>query len=69
MNLTFKLEPNGEQWHAYCPQLPGCHTFGATKQEALKNLKEAVLLYLEDEIERQSMQAMLDSSEKKLSHA
>lgn len=29
------------------PVLPGCHTFGATKEEALANIKEAIALYLE----------------------
>jgi len=29
------------------PALPGCHTQGETKKEALKNAKEAISLYLE----------------------
>jgi predicted RNase H-like HicB family nuclease len=55
MSITFKLEQDGDKWHAYCPELPGCHTFGSTKEEALKNLKDAVMLYMEDEIENQSL--------------
>ena len=47
MPITFKLEPDGTQWHAFCPELKGCHTFGATKEEALANLKDAVNLYKE----------------------
>ena len=43
----------------FCPQLEGCHTFGQTKEEALVNLKDAVMLYLEDEIENQSMKAVI----------
>ncbi len=69
MSLTFKLEADGSKWHAYCSELEGCHTFGSTKEEALKNLKDAVLLYLEDEIESQSMKAMIDCNEKQVSHA
>lgn len=69
MSLTFKLEADGDKWHAYCAELKGCHTFGTTKEEALKNLKDAVLLYLEDEIENQSMKAMIDCNEKEVSHA
>lgn len=69
MSLTFKLEADGKKWHAYCPELAGCHTFGDTKEEALKNLKDAVMLYLEDEIENQSMKAMINASDRKVSHA
>lgn len=29
------------------PVLPGCHSWGATKQEALRNVHEAIELYLE----------------------
>ena len=47
--LTFHIEPNGKQFHAFCPQLKGCHTFGNTLEEAIKNLKNAIELYLEDE--------------------
>lgn len=68
MALTFKLEKDGDQWHAFCPELSGCHTFGSTKQEALAHLKNAVLLYLEDEIDNQSMNAVLDSTEKELTN-
>lgn len=59
MSITFKLEKDGKKWHAFCPELPGCHTFGSTKEEALKHLKDAVMLYLEDEIESQSMKAVI----------
>lgn len=30
------------------PALPGCFSYGATKEEALENIKEAILCYLED---------------------
>lgn len=29
------------------PVLPGCHSWGATKAEALENVREAIALYLE----------------------
>ncbi len=32
---------------ASCPSLPGCHAQGSTRAEALKNIQEAVALYLE----------------------
>jgi predicted RNase H-like HicB family nuclease len=59
MSLTFKLEKDGKKWHAFCPELAGCHTFGTTKEEALKHLKDAVMLYVEDEIDNQSMKAVI----------
>lgn len=31
------------------PQLPGCHTQGRNKQDALANIREAIELYLEVE--------------------
>ncbi len=35
-------------YHAYCPALKGCHTWGYSYDEALKNIREAVDLYIED---------------------
>ena len=31
-----------------CPSLPGCYSQGETIQETLENIKEAILLCLED---------------------
>jgi predicted RNase H-like HicB family nuclease len=40
---------NGEKaYHAYCPALKGCHTWGRSYDEALANVREAVELYVED---------------------
>jgi len=42
---------------ALVPALPGCHTQGDTLQELMKNVKEAIELYLEastDEKEKNS---------------
>ena len=35
-------------YNASVPALPGCFSYGATKEEALKNIKEAIACYLED---------------------
>ena len=40
-----------EAFHAYCPALTGCHTWGHTQEEALMNIQEAVELYVDDLIE------------------
>ncbi len=34
-------------WVVECPSLPGCVSQGRTKEEALKNIKEAIELYVE----------------------
>jgi len=42
------LEPQEEGgFTAYVPSLPGCISEGDTKEEAIKNIKEAIELYLE----------------------
>ena len=33
-------------WAAWCPELPGCTSAGLTEQEALENIREAIVLYL-----------------------
>lgn len=35
-------------YHAYCPALKGCHTWGRSYDEALANIREAVELFVED---------------------
>jgi len=48
MKLTVVLEPQEEGgFTIYVPSLPGCISQGETKEEALKNIKEAIELYLE----------------------
>ena len=38
-------------YHAFCPALKGCHTWGHSREEALANLREAAALYVDDLIE------------------
>ena len=38
----------GQAYHAFCPALKGCHTWGHTSAEALVNIQEAIELYAED---------------------
>jgi predicted RNase H-like HicB family nuclease len=45
------FEDGSRAYHAYCPGLKGCHTWGHTYDEALINIQEAVQLYVEDLIE------------------
>lgn len=35
-------------YNALVPALPGCGSYGATKEEALTNIREAIAAYLDD---------------------
>ena len=51
MKVKVILEKQEEGGYtAYIPSLPGCVSQGETKEEALKNIKEAIELYLEAEV-------------------
>ena len=45
-DVVLAKDPDGG-YYAYVPQLPGCHSQGETVEETLKNIKEAIELYLE----------------------
>lgn len=48
MRIKIVLEPSEEGGYtAVVPSLPGCISEGNSKEEALKNIKEAIELYLE----------------------
>ena len=44
---TLSIERHDDGYLAYFPTLPGCHTWGNTYEEAVKNAEEALTLYLE----------------------
>lgn len=45
-NVTIDRDDDGI-WIVECPSIPGCVTQGATKDEALANIEEAIRLCLE----------------------
>jgi predicted RNase H-like HicB family nuclease len=48
MKVKVVLEPSDEGGYTvYAPSLPGCISEGDTKEQALKNIKETIDLYLE----------------------
>ncbi len=49
MEYKVILEPcvEDEGYIAHCPALPGCFSQGDTKKEAIENIKEAIMAYLE----------------------
>lgn len=44
--VVFERDEDGGL-HVYVPALKGCHSWGATREEALENAKEAIELWLE----------------------
>jgi len=44
--LIIVVEPDGDEFHAYCPALKGLHTSGQTVEEALQNAQDAAVAYL-----------------------
>ena len=51
MTYRVTLLESEEGWSVSCPALPGCHSQGTTRAEALENIKEAIHLWLEVEAE------------------
>jgi predicted RNase H-like HicB family nuclease len=38
-------------YHVFCPVLPGCHAQGKTIDEGIRNIREAMQLYIDSLIE------------------
>ena len=50
-NMNFKVviqQDEDGRFNASCPELEGCFSFGDTIDEAKKNIRDAIMLYLED---------------------
>ena len=47
MRLLVVFETDEDGWEvASCPTLPGCHSQGRTREEAVANIREAIRGYL-----------------------
>jgi predicted RNase H-like HicB family nuclease len=46
LQYIVKLEKTEEGYAVWCPGLPGCWSQGATEEEALENIKDAIETYL-----------------------
>lgn len=44
--VIFEKEEEGG-YHVFCPALPGCHTQSDTVEEGVRNIREAIKLYVE----------------------
>lgn len=45
VSVVIEKDPHG--WYAYCPELEGCQSQGDSLEEVMKNIREAIELYLE----------------------
>jgi predicted RNase H-like HicB family nuclease len=51
------IEKDEHGYYAWCPELKGCQSQGATVEDALANIREAIELYLEtlSDVERDAL--------------
>jgi predicted RNase H-like HicB family nuclease len=56
MTYRVHLYQTEEGWAFSCPELPGCHSQGETREEALTNITEAIRLWLESKAEEEGVQ-------------
>lgn len=57
MNYRIRLIETDEGWSVSCLELPGCHSQGATRSEALEAIKDAIHLWLEVEAEESGVKS------------
>jgi predicted RNase H-like HicB family nuclease len=48
MKYAVVIEKTGTGYSAYVPDLPGCVSVGATRDEMDRNIREAIELYLDE---------------------
>lgn len=51
VSYRIRLLETEEGWSVSCLDLPGCHSQGESRDEALQNIREAIGLWLEVEAE------------------
>lgn len=51
-HLTFPviIEADSDGYYISCPALQGCYSQGDTYEEAVKNIKDAIRLHIEDRL-------------------
>jgi predicted RNase H-like HicB family nuclease len=58
MNYRINLFQTREGWAVSCPELPGCHSQGETREEAIEEIKDAIRLWLDVESEETGLTRM-----------
>ncbi len=51
IGISVVVEPDGDEFHAYCPAFKGLHVYGKTPGEAIERTGAALRWYL-DSLER-----------------
>ena len=46
MECSVRLEQTEEGYAVWCPGLPGCWSQGTTENEALENIKDAIMTHI-----------------------
>lgn len=50
LRLTIVIESDSDGYFVSCPSLQGCYSQGDTYEEALKNMRDAIRLHIEDRL-------------------
>jgi predicted RNase H-like HicB family nuclease len=50
-NFPVVIEQDKDGFFVFCPELQGCYTQGETYEEALENIRDAIILHLQDRVE------------------
>ena len=57
MNYRIRLIETEEGWSVSCLDLPGCHSQGETREEAIEAIRDAVLEWLAAEAEESGIKS------------
>lgn len=57
MNYRIRLIETDKGWSVSCLDLPGCHSQGATRSEALDAIRESIELWTEIEAEESGIKS------------
>jgi predicted RNase H-like HicB family nuclease len=61
MQYHVRLIQSEEGWAVSCPALPGCHSQGASREEAIENIKIAIQEWLDVEAHESGAMAVEDT--------
>jgi predicted RNase H-like HicB family nuclease len=50
LTLPIIIEEDSDGYYVSCPALQGCYSQGETYEEAVKNIKDAIRLHIEDRL-------------------